>query len=257
VYTIILMYHGVNENGGGAANPHCISARSFEEQVEFLYLSGYAVVPWREITAPAIQGGVRVRIGLTFDDANASDLHCAAVLARHGYTALFFVPTDEIGKPGRLSRAEVLELSRQGMGIGSHSHRHLHLVQLDDRELERELRRSKAILEDLTDLPVEHIAFPGGAYNRRVLETSRQVGYRYFHTSDWGVNTSRQLRKGVLRRVPLVAGSSIVDFQGLLEKRNHVSQQIQFHVKEMAKRVLGEQLYLRARSAFLQKRSAG
>ena len=254
MHTIVLMYHGVTESGGGIGNPHCISLRSFEEQMTSLAQSKHTVIQWNEIVSSPTQCDVGSRVALTFDDANTSDIHCAKVLGRLGYTALFFVPTNELGKPGRLGGAEVLELSRQGMGIGSHAHHHVHLVRLSASELEQELRRSKAILEDLIQLPVEHLSFPGGAYDARVLDAARQSGYRYFHTSDWGVNTRRQLARGVLRRIPVVAGLGIADFQGILGG-NYRSRQIQFYAKEITKRALGEQAYLQIRRAFLKRTS--
>ena len=49
-----------------------------------------------------------------------------------------------------LDRAEARELSERGMELGSHAMTHRDLRKLDDRELQDELTRSKAEIEDLT-----------------------------------------------------------------------------------------------------------
>jgi peptidoglycan/xylan/chitin deacetylase (PgdA/CDA1 family) len=252
VRTIILMYHGINEASVGSANIHCISERSFKDQLNHLAQSSHSVLPWADL-ALSMPQSAGANVGLTFDDANASDLGCARILSRMGYSALFFIPTADLGQEGRLGKDQVLELARLGMGIGSHSHHHVHLVHLSDAKLEQELRHSKAILEDTIKQPVEHISFPGGAYDARVLDVGRQTGFKYFYTSDWGVNGSAQFSKRVLRRIPILTGLRIAEFQDILEMRNYVPKRIQFFAKEFAKRTLGEQTYLKARRALVRR----
>src|ERR1041385_8504969 len=105
MYTVILMYHGVTEAGGDAANPHRIPLRSFDEQMAYLAKSAHIVIPWNEIKSSATQRDVGARVALTFDDANTSDIYCARVLARSGNSGLFFVPTNDLEKPDRLGKA--------------------------------------------------------------------------------------------------------------------------------------------------------
>lgn len=254
--TIILMYHGVTAVGGGAANMHRISERCFREQMTYLKQSDYAVLPWKEMIRAGRLEDDRAAVGLTFDDANASDVACARFLQLLGYSALFFVPTDYLDQDGRLSRSDVAQLSDWGMGIGSHSHRHAQLAPLNDSQLEEELARSKAILEEIIKSPVEHLSFPGGSYNARVLSAARKIGYRYFYTSEWGSNAASEAARGVLRRIPLVDGMSIEGFRDILEMRDYQKKRLQFHLKELAKRTLGERNYLRLRRALVRHRTA-
>ena len=253
MHTIILMYHGISEAGGGSANLHCISERSFKDQMNYLAQSAHPVLPWTDMTTSSAVQSVRANVGLTFDDANASNIGCARILSRMGYSALFFIPTADLGKNGRLGKEGLLELMRHGMGIGSHSHHHVPLVQLSDTKLGEELGRSKAILEDMIKVPAEHISFPAGSYDARVLDAGRQIGFKYFYTSDWGVNSSRQFSRRVLRRIPILSGLKIAEFQDILEMRNYVPKRIQFYAKELVKRTLGEQNYLKVRRAFVKR----
>lgn len=255
VRTIILMYHGVTAVGGGAANMHRISERCFREQMTYLKQSDYAVLPWKEMIGGRLEDDATA-VGLTFDDANLSDVACARLLQLLGYSALFFVPTGYLDQDGRLSRSEVAELSDWGMGIGSHSHHHAQLARLNDSQLEEELGRSKAILEEIIKLPVEHLSFPGGSYDAHVLSVARKIGYRYFYTSEWGSNGITEAARGVLRRIPLVDGLSIEGFRDILEMRDYQKKRAQFRLKELAKRTLGERNYLRLRRALVKHGSA-
>jgi peptidoglycan/xylan/chitin deacetylase (PgdA/CDA1 family) len=254
VRTIILMYHGVTPVGGGTENMHRISEGCFREQMTYLNQSGYAVLPWKEMMRAGRLEDDRTAVGLTFDDANLSDVACARFLRLVGYSALFFVPTGYLDQDERLSRSDVAELSDRGMGIGSHSHRHAQLARLNDSELEEELARSKAILEEIIKLPVEHLSFPGGSYDGRVLSVARKIGYRYFYTSEWGSNGTSEAARGVLRRIPLVDGMSIEGFRDILEMRDYQKKRVQFHLKELAKRALGERNYLKLRRALVKQR---
>lgn len=254
--TVILMYHGVTAVGGGTANMHRISERCFREQITYLNQSDYAVLPWTEMMRAGGHEDDGTAVGLTFDDANLSDLACARFLQLLGYSALFFVPTGYLDQDGRLSRSDVAQLCEWGMGIGSHSHRHAQLTQVNDSQLDEELARSKAILEEITKLPVEHLSFPGGSYSARVLSSARKIGYRYFYTSEWGSNGASEAARGVLRRIPLVDGMSIEGFRDILEMRDYQTRRLQFRLKELAKRMLGERNYLKLRGALVRHRSA-
>jgi len=252
VRTIILMYHGVIATGSVAANLHCISEDRFIEQMDYLKVSGHPILPWRDMSTGGLDGD-GAAVGLTFDDANRSDVTCASILRSRGYSALFFVPTDYLDRSERLAKADVAELSRQGMGIGSHSHHHVQLVHLSESQLDDELRRSKGILEDIIKLPVEHLSFPGGAYNARILAAARKAGYRYFYTSEWGSNGAKETAAGVLRRIPVVDGLNGTGFRNVVEMSNYRRKRVQFHLKELAKRALGEQSYLTLRRALVKR----
>jgi len=252
VRTIILMYHRIIATGSVAANMHCISESCFIEQMSYLKASGHPILPWRDMIVGGPDGS-GTAVGLTFDDANQSDVTCATILRSHGYSALFFVPTEYLDRSGRLAKADVAELSQQGMGVGSHSHHHVQLVHLEDSQLDDELRRSKGILEDIIKLPVEHLSFPGGSYNDRVLAAACKVGYKYFYTSEWGSNGTKETAAGILRRIAVVDGLNSEGFRNLVEMSNYRSKRAQFHLKELAKRALGEETYLRLRRAFVKR----
>jgi peptidoglycan/xylan/chitin deacetylase (PgdA/CDA1 family) len=247
--TLILNYHGMTNTGGGNTNLHCLPVAHFHEQMHHLKQRGYSVVPWHEMVKPADAG---LRIGFTFDDGRKSDLESAALLHSLGYNALFFIPTNDIGKSDYVNRADIVKLQRLGMGIGSHSHFHVQLTPLSDVRIADELRTSKQTLEDIVGSPITHISFPGGSYDTNILSIAAEAGYRYFYTSDWGVNTKRQFASHVFRRTSLLNNVDIEQFESLIQLRHYYVRQFGFQSKELIKRYLGEDRYFRLRQSIVK-----
>jgi len=252
---LVLIYHRMSESGGGNGNVHWLPFAQFRTQMDHLKQAGYPALSWKRFPVEAGMAG-GMQIGLTFDDGNSSDLDCARLLNSLGYEALFFIATDFIGKPGYLQHEDVVELRRLGMTIGSHSHRHVQLTPLGDAELVDELHRSRHILEDITQEPIEHFSFPGGVYDDRVLERSRQAGYKYFFTSDWGVNADTQFSTGVLRRTSVLNHLNGAQFDALLRQSNYYMRQLGFKTKEWMKRGLGAERYVQIRRTLLSLRKS-
>jgi peptidoglycan/xylan/chitin deacetylase (PgdA/CDA1 family) len=111
---------------------------------------------------------------ITFDDGLADFVDDALpVLQRHGHASTMFVTTAGTWNErpralaGRrtLSAAQLLGLRDAGVEVASHGHEH-HQLDLRPRlEVERDLRTSKSLLEDLLQGPVKSFAYPHG-YNR-------------------------------------------------------------------------------------------
>jgi peptidoglycan/xylan/chitin deacetylase (PgdA/CDA1 family) len=84
-----------------------------------------------------------------------------------------------MGKTSHMSASMLREIASSGHEIGSHSLTHANLVWLDDAELAKELRDSKAILEEITGTAVKSLSFPFGSWNKRVWEAAKSAGYEY------------------------------------------------------------------------------
>lgn len=248
--TFILMYHKISDSP--TTNLHTLSGDRFRTQVRYLAQSGYPVLPWNQMALDAGSCGDRPCVGITFDDGFKSDLDSARFLHERGMTALFFISTANIGKPDYLTEDNVRELHGLGMGVGSHSHHHVRLTTLNEGEAERELRTSREILEALIGTPVEHMSFPGGAYNARLLDIARKAGFRYLYTSDWGINRVRQTASGVLRRTGLLGTSRVAHIEDLLGMRHYYARQIGFYGKETVKRMLGAQGFYGLRKVLMR-----
>jgi peptidoglycan/xylan/chitin deacetylase (PgdA/CDA1 family) len=121
---------------------------------------------------------------LTFDDGNCSDYEIAfSLLLEAGYPAVFFINTATVGTKGFLNWQQVAEMQRAGMSFQSHGHDHLYLSRLPLREIERQLRLSRAILADRLGVDVQFLAVPYGDLSSEVLQVAKTTGYRSVCTS--------------------------------------------------------------------------
>lgn len=126
-------------------------------------------------------------LSITLDDGYLSDYETAfPILKKHGLNAIFFVSSDNIGRPGYCSRKQLLEMYREGMGIGLHGMFHRPWRGIAPAGLEKEHLFARKHLEDIIGNPIENAACPFGSYDRRVIRSLRDHGIRTIYTSDGG-----------------------------------------------------------------------
>jgi peptidoglycan/xylan/chitin deacetylase (PgdA/CDA1 family) len=164
----ILTYHSVDASGSVIS----ISPRSFRGQMAWLAQAGIPVVPLDKIrTTP---GGV----ALTFDDGFRNFFeHAFPILQEFRFPATVFVVSQYCGARNNwpsqpssppvprldlMSWSELEEVSKAEICLGSHTATHPFLSRLSEREVEDELRVSRASLEDRTAKAVDTFAYPYG-----------------------------------------------------------------------------------------------
>ena len=185
----VLMYHSVQAEPGPATRRLSVHPRAFAAQLASLRERGFTAVSFG-----ALGHLLRTRatlperaVVITFDDGYA-DLHREALplLAAHGCTATVFVTTgwlaDAEQRAGRpldqmLTWCQLAELAAAGIEIGAHSHSHAQLDQLAPASLARELRDSKALLEDRLGQRIATLAYPYGYSSRQVRSDVEAAGY--------------------------------------------------------------------------------
>ncbi len=191
---LILCYHAVSPTWPAELS---VTPSAFELQIAACRRRGYRGAGFTDALNAGPSGRV---VGVTFDDAYRSVLELAKpVLDRHGYPATVFVPSDwpDTGRPMRwdgidiwldtrheqelipLTWPELRELADAGWEIASHTCSHPDLTSLDDDELARELRDSKARLEAELGRPCTSLAYPYGLVDDRVVEATRAAGYTW------------------------------------------------------------------------------
>jgi peptidoglycan/xylan/chitin deacetylase (PgdA/CDA1 family) len=186
VRPVALAYHGVRDVSD-AEDPKrlIVSPAHLEAHVRFLQRLGYRFRSAEEVLA---DGGLRSRTAvLTFDDGFADWPEIAApLLARLGVRGTFYVcpglwngqHPDVPGEAGRLMGEEgVRALLDAGMEIGSHTLSHPDLRSLDDAALDRELRGSKAAVEEIQGRACRTLAYPYGLHDERVRRAAGAAGY--------------------------------------------------------------------------------
>lgn len=190
----ILCYHSVEP---GWVSPLAISPEDFERHCRWLSAHRHVV------SLPDAMGVLdsRCRLprgvtALTFDDGFAA-LHEYAlpVLLAHKLPATVFVvaatvtgsgfPVDWVDTPPphpmrTLTREQILEMQAAGIAFGSHSFAHRDLTTLDEATCEEDLRRSRAVLEDLLGREVPFLAYPRGRHDELVRRAAAKVYERSF-----------------------------------------------------------------------------
>lgn len=170
---IILNFHGIGEPHGGvdaAERRYWINAGFFERILDF------------GMSHPAAN-----RIVWTFDDGNQSDLTIGApALMQRQLPGIFFLLTGRFNDPRYLSPTDAHSLRTMGMEIGLHGHDHLDWRRLDANRLEDETVNARKTLASVIGTPVDSVAIPFGAYDRKVIAHLKRCGYTRIYTSDGG-----------------------------------------------------------------------
>jgi peptidoglycan/xylan/chitin deacetylase (PgdA/CDA1 family) len=114
---------------------------------------------------------------------------------------------------------QVREMAAAGIEFGSHTVTHPILSNTAARQLDEELAGSKQRLEQELQRPMQVIAYPVGgelAFDQRVIDRVRAVGYRLGVSYIPGVNVTRQINPYGLRRLRVERYTQHPEFAGML-----------------------------------------
>jgi len=187
----ILCYHNVAEAPKDAPFKLLyVSPERFERQLWTLRRLGLRGVSTSEGIARLRNGTARGSVALTFDDGYADTLTTAApLLKRYGFRATCYVVSDAVGTYNRwdadyvrerkplMTREQLGEWLAAGMEVGSHSVSHPRLHELPQDTAQHEIAESRAALRNLLGVPIEHFAYPFGAFTADTIEWVRRAGY--------------------------------------------------------------------------------
>lgn len=260
-HVVVLMYHAVADQPDAGADAHySVSRTAYGEQLKRLADRGMRALHVAAVAAlPAVpqagQGGGAV--ALTFDDGHASNAFAAEQLARHGWSADFFVNPSSVGQPHFLSWADLREMAAMGMSIQSHGQHHRFLDELTPHEVEAELADSKRAIEDQLGQQVAVFAPPGGRQSPNLADVAKRLGYRMVCTSRVG---AWRLAGDAfdIPRLAVLASTSPQRFVSWIEQRRSemLKQQLRYEVLASAKRLLGNGAYQRLRAGLLGSKGA-
>ncbi len=126
----------------------------------------------------------RVIVTTSWDDAAASGIRVAALLAEHAVQGTFYVPTGELGKEGQFTGCDLRQLANEGFEIGGHTISHRILTELSSNEVAVEVTESKKALENILGRAVTTFCYPKGRFNRRVIQQVEDAGYLGARTTE-------------------------------------------------------------------------
>lgn len=187
----ILCYHNVAEAPKEAPFKLLyVSPERFERQLWTLRRLGLQGISTSEGIARLRNSTSRGCVVLTFDDGYADTLTTAAPLMKqYGVRATCYVVSDALGTYNRWDSDHVRERKplmnceqldqwlAAGMEVGSHSLSHPRLHELTQEAAQHEIAESRAALRNLLGVPIEHFAYPFGAFTADIVAWVRRAGY--------------------------------------------------------------------------------
>lgn len=197
----ILVYHSISEYDGFMEKELYVTPENFEKQMTYLKDNGFTLLTferWNEIAQ------VQKPIFITFDDGYKNNVNVYQIFRKikteqFQPAGTFFVISDFIGRPNRLTSSDLKKLSKLGMiSIQSHTATHPELTKMNNYPYE--LGESKRKIERITGKAVLALAYPYGLYNDEVIAETKKY-YQYGLTTDPGPYKKLNL-KNELYRLP-------------------------------------------------------
>ncbi len=189
----VLMYHHVAPIAGRAALlPYLVTPETFRKQLDAIAVSGLPVLTMKQLVHDYDNGQSPKRsVVLTFDDCSR-ELWDVAIpeLEQRGLKASFYAVSSRFGgqndwddhrgapRVELMIADELRTLAEMGHEVGSHGVHHQRLDQLAHADVVNELVQSKQVIEAVTGILVETLAYPFGAIPERHDQVCADAGYR-------------------------------------------------------------------------------
>ncbi len=118
----------------------------------------------------------RMEISLTFDisGGNADISQILDVLEKHQIHASFFVT----GEWADRYPEDIKKIAAAGHDLGNHTENHKNMRQLSDEEQRDEIMSLHTKIKQLTGTDMKFFRPPYGDYNRQVMASARECGYK-------------------------------------------------------------------------------
>ena len=222
--SVILNYHSVHPTHGTSTRPE-----DFLKQMQYLE-TNFTVISLSDFYEIRTRNGkLPVKSAMiTFDDGYRDNYDYAyPVLKKLGLPATIFITTGfvnddiDITKGCRdycgldhLDWLQVKEMSENGIQFGAHTHSHPILTEITPSEVEKEIIRSRQLLEEKLEKQPSHFAYPLGqprTFNSAIIEILKRHNFNLACSTIWGTrNNNRNIF--ALYRVRIDGCDSMEDF---------------------------------------------
>jgi peptidoglycan/xylan/chitin deacetylase (PgdA/CDA1 family) len=249
--SIALMYHALSdgEHPSGQDPQYTLTQRAFAWQMDRILESGSAGSA-RELLVEKSPH----RVAVTFDDGHASNYRIAfPELAIRGISADFFINPAMVGTTGFAHWHELREMSDAGMSIQSHGYDHVYLTSLGPKRLQDTLRAAREEISERMGRQATLLAPPGGRMPRDLAAVAKDCGYTQVLSSRPGLIEAAIRYDHPLPRMAMTTAIDEVTFDRWIN-RDRIAigrEQLRYTGLAMAKRLLGDHRYERARARAL------
>ena len=252
----VFMYHALYQSKEALVEADPFYAISFDTFREHLDLC-------KELNRPALSVLKIIEKNLyetsgnysvfTFDDGHISNLEAAKILYEYGFSADFFINTDNIGCEGYLGKTDLILMADMGMSIQSHSHEHKYITDLSLEGVRFQLTESKRILESIISKRVEVFAPPGGRINSKVEKIAADTGYKVIANSRPGLWDTDDSMMNIPRFAILNSTTTSLFHAWLLGHKWSVYKVVtKYKLTKIIKKSLGNNRYDRLRKFIIE-----
>ncbi len=225
---LILMYHDLTE--GEPADIYVRRISNFNNDLNYIKSKNYRVISFDDLIKIK-NGELKLSsdaIIISFDDGYLCNYTVAyPLLKKFKYPATFFIVTDWVDNPDRVSWTQVIEMDqyratgrKKLFSIESHSKTHPFLVTDSgtfsnhiayQSSLKREIGVSKNHIRNITGQESMWLALPygDGANNAGIINTAKSYGYSGIRTSIWGSFTIENMNLFALPSLPVLSTTNI------------------------------------------------
>lgn len=180
-----LSYHSISSVHNSETS---MPPSEFERQMAYLSKQGYHTVSVTQLSDFLLgKGSLPSKpIAITFDDGFKDNLtNALPIMKKYGFTATIFVIANHVGSKDRLSWDDLKILIKDGWEIGDHSMTHVDLTKLDSKNLTKEVKGSKELLEKNLG-SIKSFSYPSGRYDPTVEKAVKNAGYLIGFTTNKG-----------------------------------------------------------------------
>lgn len=210
----VLIYHTSSEDNPGGISELYVKPSEFEKQIKYLTENNYTFCTFDDWYSLHDKNKP---VFITFDDGYEENYtEIFPILKKYNAKITLFLMTNP--DPIRLTADMVSEMSDSGLvKFESHTSTHADLagISSDDAKLTSELENSKAKIEEMTGRRVLAVSYPGGKYNKKVIEKAREF-YMFGISVRHGLQRTDKDGDFEIRRIPIGRETSLKEFIKLL-----------------------------------------
>jgi peptidoglycan/xylan/chitin deacetylase (PgdA/CDA1 family) len=178
----VLCYHAFLKK----SDPYCITIDELRSQIERYKKDGYRFVTLDDVKAGRLIGGKNILV--TVDDGNKTVYEAYYKVFRpNGIKPVLGIYPAIISHVSyALTWEQLEELSKRGCDIAAHGYHHLKiaakLYKTRPRDFNREIFKSKKVLEDRLGRKIDTFVYPFGLTSEITMKILRKAEFRYAFT---------------------------------------------------------------------------
>ena len=212
----ILLYHRIGTENDCKQLVSCVLIDEFDKEINYLKKNNYYFINTEELIN-YINGEIILpnkSVLITFDDGYKDNyIYAFPIIKKYNAKATIFVNTNFIGRkvplrvgsnifdevsPDKadvfyyfLSWDEIKEMHKEGIDFQPHGHSHPDLTKIGEKDIIKEICKSKEILEKTLRKKIYFFSYPFGRYDKRVISLLQKQKFKASFTVKFGIAKSK------------------------------------------------------------------